>query len=170
MEFILGMFAGVLLWPWWGLGIFIVLCLIDAALVENENATFGTFLMLVGTGILVWLAGGLNPFVLTWQNLGAIIPFIVTYFFAGGVWSIFKYWLFLKNVKADMTERGDTTRPRNTYAKNNKAKILAWIGHWPLSIIGTFIGDFLFRIGRTVMDMLGGTYARIEKSVFGDMA
>jgi predicted membrane protein len=169
IEFTMGLFAGVLLWPWWGLGAFVIICLIDAALVENENASFGTALMLVGTGILVWLAGDMNPFVLTWENLGAIIPFFFTYFIVGGIWSVAKYWLFLKNVKADMIERGVTERPRSSYIKNNKAKVMAWIGHWPFSIIGTFFGDFLYRIGRTIYDMLGGTYERIEKSVFGDM-
>ena len=169
IEFGIGLFAGLLLWPWWGLGFFIVLCLIDAALVENENASFGTVLMLIGTAILIWVAGGLNPFVLTWENLGAIIPFIFAYFIAGGVWSIAKYYLFLRKVAEDMKECGATERPRNSYAKNNKAKIMSWIGHWPFSIIGTFFGDFLFRIGKAVFDALGGTYERIENHVFGNM-
>lgn len=36
MEFLTGLFAGLLLWPWWGLGLFFILCLIDAVLVENN--------------------------------------------------------------------------------------------------------------------------------------
>lgn len=170
MDFTLGLFTGLLLWPWWGLGIFIVLCLIDAALVENESATFGTALMVIGTAVLVWLAGGLNPFVLVWQNFGAVLLFFVGYFVAGGVWSLFKYYLYLTNVRDDMKEHGKTERPRNTYMVNNKAKLMAWIGHWPFSIIGTFFGDFLYRIGRTIYNHLGGAYERIEKHVFGDMA
>lgn len=169
MEFVVGMFAGMLLWPWWVLGAFIIICLIDAALVENESASFGTALMIVGTAALVWIGSG-NPFALAWEHLGALITFIFGYFIAGGVWSLFKYWLFLKNVKASMIERGTTERPRNSYMANNKAKLMSWIGHWPFSIIGTFFGDFLYRIGRTIYNTLGGTYERIEKHVFGDMA
>jgi len=169
MEFTIGLFAGMLLWPWWGLGIFIVLCLVDAALVENESATFGTALMILGTSALIWVAGGMNPFTLAWEHIGVVIPFFFTYFIIGGVWSLAKYYLFLTNVKTDMKERGVTERPRNTYMKNNKAKLLAWIGHWPFSIIGTFFGDFLYRIGRTIYNTLGGTYERIENHVFGDM-
>ena len=170
VEFTLGLFTGLLLWPWWGLGIFVILCLIDAALVENESATFGTALMVVGTGVLVWIAGDLNPFAVAWQNLGAIIMFFFAYFIAGGVWSIAKYYLFLKNVSAEMKERGTTERPHSSYIRNNKAKVMAWIGHWPFSIIGTFFGDFLYRIGRTIYNHLGGTYERIEKHVFKDLA
>jgi len=170
MDFTLGLFTGLLLWPWWGLGIFIILCLIDAALVENESATFGTAMMILGTAGLVWLAGGMNPFMLMWQNLSAVLLFFVGYFIAGGVWSLFKYYLYLTNVRDDMKERGITERPRNSYMVNNKAKLMSWIGHWPFSIIGTFFGDFIYRIGRTIYNHLGGAYERIEKSVFGDMA
>lgn len=170
MEFTLGLFAGMLLWPWWGLGIFIVLCLIDAALVENESATFGSIMMLAGTAILVWVAGDMNPFALVWNNLGATVLFVIGFFIFGGIWSLFKWYLHLTNVRDDMKERGTTERPHNSYARNNKARIIAWIGHWPLSIIGTFFGDVLYRIGRRIYSYLGGTYERIEKHVFGDMA
>ena len=57
MEFTIGLFTGLLMFPWWGLGIFIILCLIDAALVENDSASFGTAMMIIGTAGLVWLAG-----------------------------------------------------------------------------------------------------------------
>ena len=170
MEFAAGLLAGFLLWPWWAISIFVILCLIDAALVENESASFGTALMIVGTAGLVWVAGDLNPFTLVWQNLGAIVLFFLGYFIAGGVWSLFKWYLHLTNVRTEMKEEGKTERPYNSYARNNKARIMAWIGHWPFSIIGTFFGDFLYRIGRTIYNYLGGTYERIEKHVFGDMA
>ncbi len=169
MDFTLGLFTGLLLWPWWGLGIFVILCLIDAALVENESATFGTAMMVIGTGILVWLAGNMNPFVLMWQNFGGVLLFFFGYFILGGIWSLFKWYLNLINVRDAMKEKGKTERPRNSYARNNKARIMAWIGHWPFSIVGTFFGDFLYRIGRTIYNHLGGTYERIEKHVFGDM-
>ena len=169
MEFTLGLFAGVLLWPWWALSLFVLLCLIDAALVENESATFGTLLMIVGTGALVWIAGDMNPFVALWQNLGAVILFFFAYFIIGGVWSLFKWYFYLKQVRRGMNKNNDRERPYHSYAANNKAKIMAWIGHWPFSIIGTVIGDFVFEIGRKVFDYLGGTYARIEKHVFGDL-
>jgi len=169
MDFTIGLFMGLLLWPWWGLGGFIVLCLIDAALVENESASFGTVMMIIGTAALVWLAGDMNPFVLLWQNLGAAILFFFGYFILGGVWSLFKWYLHLINVRDYMKETGAKERPRSSYARNNKAMIISWIGHWPFSIIGTFLGDFIYRIGRTIVNRLAGTYERIEKHVFGEL-
>jgi membrane-bound ClpP family serine protease len=168
-EFTLGLFAGMMLWPWWVLSAFIILCLIDAALVENESAGFGTALMIVGTAALVWIGSG-NPFALAWEHIGALAVFIFGYFIAGGVWSLFKLYIFLTNVKEEMKEKGLTERPYKSYVRNNKARILSWIGHWPFSIIGTFFGDFLYRIGNRIYNYLGGTYERIEKHVFGDMA
>jgi hypothetical protein len=168
-EFTLGLFAGMMLWPWWVLGAFIIICLIDAALVENDSAGFGTALMIGGTAALVWIGSG-NPFALAWEHLGALTVFIFAYFIAGGVWSMAKWYLYLTNVRDDMKERGTTERPYHSYARNNKAKIVSWIGHWPFSIIGTFFGDFLYRIGYKIYGYLGGTYERIEKAVFGDMA
>ena len=106
MEFVAGLFAGMLLWPWWALSIFVILCLIDAALVENESATFGTLMMVIGTGALVWIAGDMNPFALVWQNLGAIVIFFFAYFIVGGIWSLFKWYLYLTNVREDMKEHG----------------------------------------------------------------
>jgi len=69
MEFVLGMFAGLILWPWWGLGIFILLCIVDSVLVENEEATWGTGLMIIGTAVLIWLAGDMNPFALAHESI-----------------------------------------------------------------------------------------------------
>jgi len=168
MEFALGMFAGLILWPWWGLGIFILLCIVDSVLVENENASFGTGMMVVGTAMLVWLAGDMNPFVLAWDNFGNILKFFVVYFAVGGLWSIAKWYLYLIGVRDDMRQRGEKKRPCRTYARNNQARIYAWIGHWPFSMIGSLFGDFLGRIVKMIYRSLTNLYDRMANNIFKD--
>lgn len=168
MEFALGLFTGLILWPWWGIGIFILMCLVDAVLVENENATFGTFMMLLGTGILVWLAGDANPFTLAWANIGDILKFFIGYFIVGGLWSIAKWYLYLLKVRDHMKECGEKSRPRESYASNNGERIAAWIGHWPFSMIGTLFGDFLSRIIKSIASFLSNLYEDMANSVFKD--
>jgi len=168
MEFAFGMFTGMMLWPWWGLGIFFLLCLVDAVLVENDSAGFGTFLILVGTGALVWLAGGHNPFMLAWTHAGDILKFFIAYFMAGALWSVARWYLYLLKVRDNMKANGLTKRGRDTYARNNQAKIVSWIGHWPFSMIGTFFGDFLTRIVTNIYRVLSNLYESIANSVFKD--
>jgi len=165
MEFTLGLFTGMLLWPWWGLGIFALLCLVDVVLVENENASFGTAMMLIGTGVLVWLAGETNPFTLAWDNIGDIIKFFVGYFVVGAVWSIAKWYLYLLKVRDNMS--GSTKkRPDESYACNNYDRIGGWIGHWPFSMIGSLFGDFLSRVVKTVIRVLSNLYESLGNVVF----
>ena len=168
MEFTLGLFTGLLLWPWWGLGFFVLLCIVDAVLVESENASWGTAMMLIGTALLVWIAGDANPFALVWDNFGNIVKFILLYFAAGALWSIAKWYFFLTNVRTDMIERGEKTRPRQSYARYNQSRIYSWIGHWPFSIIGTVFGDFLTRIVKSIYNTLSNLYDKMANNIFKD--
>lgn len=168
MEFTLGLFTGLLLWPWWGLGVFVLLCIVDTVLVENENASWGTAMMLIGTALLVWIAGDVNPFMLAWDNLGSIIKFLLVYFLVGGVWSIAKWYLFLTNVRDDMLDRGEKVRPSQSYARYNQSRIYSWIGHWPFSMIGSLFGDFLSRIVKSIYRALSNLYDKMANNIFKD--
>lgn len=170
MEFLAGMVAGTLLLPWWGLSLLVILFLIDAALVENDRAGLGTFLMLVGIVAVIWTATDYNPFVLAWDNLANLISFFSLYFVVGAVWSMVKWYFYLINVREDMIERNTKERPHNSYASNNKGRIMSWVGHWPFSMIGTLVGDFLTKILRTIYETFSSVYERIEKKIFKDFA
>ncbi len=154
VEFILGMFVGLWLWPWWGLGIFGILFIADSILCDKDNAFFGTILMVLGMGLLVWLAGDHNPFALIWNNLAHILGFLILYFVMGAAWSMIKWRFFLASLvreakqdfkRWDHKHVADFVRPDESYAKNNAGRIMGWIGHWPMSIVGTFLGDIMLR-------------------------
>ena len=168
MEFALGVLAGFLLWPWWAMGIFFLMVLVDAVLVENENATWGTFMMLIGTGLLVWLAGDANPFILVWDNLSSVFLFFIAYFVVGALWSVIKWYLYLTKIRNNMQKHGETKRPRDSYASQNQSRIAGWIGHWPFSMIGSLFGDFLGRLLDSIYTFLSSMYEKIGNSVFKD--
>lgn len=51
----------------------------------------------------------------------------------------------------------------------NKSRILYWIGWWPLSVVGTIVGDYLLRVVNHIYDLFVTVYERISHSVFGSI-
>lgn len=171
MESLAGMYAGFMLWPWWALMLFIIMCLFDAALLEIEREGTGTAIMVIGTGAFIWIFSGVNPFLYVWNNPDTTIILIVVYSLLGGIWSVPKWFLYSikqrnKELLNAKVARRKPQRPKSSYVRNNKARITWWISHWPFSIIGTFIGDFLVQIWDKVYEMFDGLYTRISDYVY----
>lgn len=174
MEFLLGVAAGFLLWPWWAILAFILICVTDIVLLGTDDLDgepyvgWGTTVLIVGTGLFAWLATDVNPFVWVWVNLTSIVKFLIVYFFVGALWSIVKWYFYLLKVRDKMLTRKQKERPSESYARNNKVRIFSWIGHWPFSLVGTFFGDFLSRIVNAIYLMLSGLYDSMADRVFKD--
>ena len=168
-SFVAGMFFGVVAWPWLGLTAFIVLCLIDSVLVEYENAAWGTGLMIVGTGFLMWLVGDVNPFMAVWYNLKEIAVFVMAYGLIGILWSFIRWGIYVRKEAKKARAEGAKSRPTHTYASYNKARIISWIGHWPFSVIGTFFGEFLKGVLVWIYNQLSGVYEKMGNRAFAGM-
>lgn len=175
-----GVIMGMLALPWlWLLALSLVFVL-DVVLCENDAFGWATFLVITGTGLVAWLGGEVNVFAWTWANLADIAEFLLAYFLVGAFWSIAKWYLYLLKVKEKVEagtwaygyrERPDASkdakiRPRETFARNNKARIMGWIAHWPFSAIGALFGDLLNRIVTHIYRVLSGLYDRIANRVF----
>jgi len=52
-------------------------------------------------------------------------------------------------------------------AKENKSRLMTWCSYWLVSMIGTFLGDFLQQAFDVIYNLLGNLYDRITKAVFG---
>ena len=182
MDLAFLMFLGFFALPWYFMGFLTLLILIDIALCESDEFGWATTVLVVGTGLAVGMGGGVNPFSYVWNNLAEVFGFFVLYFAVGALWSIGKWYLFLlrlrdrmlsKTPSADQRVRHDANgrtnlRPSASYAKNNKGRIFGWIGHWPSSMIGTFIGDFIKRIVTNIYNVLQGLFDRMSNHVFAD--
>lgn len=168
MEFALGIAAGFFLWPWWAMMALSLVFIVDIVCLECEAEGWGTTILIIGTALLTWLAIDANIFVWVWNNLANIGKFFLVYFFVGALWSVAKWYFYLLTVRDKMKSSNITTRPWESYASNNKARIFSWIGHWPFSMVGTLFGDFLKRVVLSIYNMLSTLYEKIGNSVFAD--
>ena len=168
-AFVLGFFA----LPWMWMGALTLLFIVDIVLCENEAFSWGTFLLIAGTATVAWLGGDVNVLAWTWNNLAEIFKFLIFYFMIGGLWSIAKWYFYLLRVrdrqKNWITPKEEKRkRPDASYARNNKGRIMGWIGHWPFSMIGSLIGDVLARVVESIFNVLRSLYDRIGNHVFAD--
>lgn len=51
---------------------------------------------------------------------------------------------------------------------NSKHKLFIWVGYWPVSIVWTFLSDFITRTIQKIYDYLKGFWQRIAEYVFKD--
>lgn len=174
LAFVAGFFSLPFLWM-------IILALIllgDVVCCETEYFGLGAFLVISSSALAAWLGNDINVFGWAWGNLGAIIQFTFFYLLLGTVWSVVKWYFYLLKIRdeyltgsragMDQKIEGGMRRPESSFARNNKTRIMGWIAHWPFSIVGTFLGDFLTRIFQTIYEAMSGLYDRIAGSVFAD--
>lgn len=186
MDMAIGFFLGVsmLAWPW--IMALILLFLIEIALCERNYFTGATLLLLFGTSFLFWVAADFNMGTWMWTHKVDAVVFLGKYLLIGGVWSLLKWFSVSLKMKEQLRvdreiydgrapdeienfrEEQRPSRPPKSYARNSKARIIGWIGHWPFSMLGYFIGEFLTRVFEWVFNMFRGAYEWIEKRVWGD--
>lgn len=168
LEFALGFAAGFLLLPWYWMSILVLLFIVDIVLVENDCIGWTTTTLLFGLGFAAWLGAGVNPFTWAWVNAANILQFFLMFWAVGALWSILKWYLYLLKVKERAVRRGTKSRPRESFASNNKSRIMGWIAYWPFSMIGSIFGDFLSRIVKNIYRVLSSLYERMGSKVFAD--
>lgn len=177
MDLAFALFLGYFALPWYFMGLVALLFLVDVALCESDEFGWATTVLVVGTALTAWLGGGINPFAYVWNNLAEVFTFFVLYFAVGALWSIVKWYFYLLKIRDRVRSGGydrayssaestKNRRPEVSYARNNKGRIMGWIGHWPFSMVGTFIGDFIKRIVTNIYLTLSKLYDRMADHVF----
>jgi hypothetical protein len=171
MELLFGMFTGFFaLSVWWMLAI-VAIFLVDVVLCEKDEFGWGTGLLMAGTALVAWLGAEVNAFLWVWENLAAVVKFSMVYFFIGAIWSFVKWYFYLikvrdHHVKYEVDKSPE--RPKSSFAKNNKARLMGWVAHWPFSAIGFFLGDMLRKVVEGIFNVLKGAYERVGDYVFKD--
>ena len=171
--------GSVILFPWWCIGIFVIMSLADSIMVEYEKAGWGFVMMLSGALLMIWVGAGISPWdaaVSVIDNLTIAFQFVLVYLFVGGIWSVIKWfvyaWKLDKETMKYHKKHGEPgtkpSRPYESYPSNNGDRIIGWIAHWPFSIIGTFFADILFRAFKLIRSMFGNVYNAIANSMFNN--
>jgi hypothetical protein len=180
MDLALGFVLGFFALPFWWMLLLTAVFVVDVVLCENDEFGWGTTITVLGTGLVAWLGADVNPVAWLWTNLADVARFLLFYFAIGGLWSIVKWYLYLLKVrdkaraeferfKAAGREKDDhPKRPSDSYARENKGRIMGWIAHWPFSMVGSVLGDFLTRIVKTIYNVLSDLYDRMANHVFRD--
>lgn len=140
--------------------------IIFIACVENENHWLPTTILVALTAVY-WKS--LAALGLSWQGLTIGI---IVYAVAGMVWSIYRWFRFVKTQADDFRKRYGTSltdsQRRDLRSEisvsSNKALITGWIAYWPWSLVWNVTGDFF----KTIYEQLQGVYQKItDKALAG---
>jgi hypothetical protein len=142
-----------------------LLSIVFIACIENENHWFPTC-VLIALGAIYWK--GLVALGLSWQGIAIGV---VVYAAAGMVWSIYRWYRFVKEKAEDFRKRYGTSltdsQRRDLKSEisvsSNKALITGWIAYWPWSLVWNITGDFF----KTIYEQLQGVYQRIVDKALG---
>lgn len=146
----------------------VLISILFIATVENEKYWFPS---LLGMSFIALYWKPLFNLVPNWHaiGIGALV-----YVLVGTVWSIFRWFRFVKGVADTYRENyADTVDgtinhlspgkladlKREIDVANNKSRITAWISFWPWSLVWNITGDFF----KMVYEALSGVYENITK-------
>ena len=189
IEFGAGLVLGTLALPWYVLGILVLVFLCDIGAASKDEFAFATGAIVVGFVLvsgLGWWTEGFNPLSWAWYHPVDMITGFVIYALTGCLWAIAKWWLFLKKVhkraetdheeamirfRHDLSKHFTATepkklRPHKSYATNNVGRLTGWIFHWPFSMVGVIVGDFILRFADTLYKALQGMFERMAAARF----
>lgn len=163
------------LWFWL---LFIVGFIVVTFCIEKEESSgWGAFLTCVAFLALLFFFGSKEPIlgVLQYiaQNPLSVILMAGLYFFCGAVWSLVKWYLFLKDKRRKGLDqhhrynKGAATewKPDIPKAREYMGTILMWMSWWPFSALWTLVDDPIRRAFRNIFDHLEKTYDRMAERI-----
>lgn len=169
-------------------------------LIENDKPGWCTVSMLSAFGLLKVLAG-VNVFSEAWHHPGITALVILGYFAIGTVWSIGKWYLFVKDrrTKYDEAKAEWDAGQREVYdnlsinsnkgwtgshkykaflnrngglaplVRDNKSRVLTWMGYWPWSMLWTVINDPIKRAFKAIYNRIHNMLQSISNNAFKDV-
>ena len=186
LEFGTGVLVGAFALPWYILAIFVIVCLADIGASYRDSYSAATAFLFIGVllvSVIGYFSDGLNPLGWVWSNPVDALIGLAGYGVVGCLWSVAKWWLFLKKsfkraeahyekklsryqANTKHYDEPERTRPDESYANENKGRLIGWAFHWPFSMLGVLLGDFILRLGDAMWSALKGTFERMATSRF----
>lgn len=101
------------------------------------------------------------------------LGYFAGYFALGTVWSIAKWWVYLRKKAEELRQEKAAGHKIREYdiprASKKKNKIANWILFWPISFIWTFLDDFVKEPCHKIVECPNSLYQGIADSVFKDI-
>ncbi len=135
----------------------VIFFIIMTALVENEQGTIATIVILA-IGALIYFLGGKGVFKdflsFVSERTGTFIGIVSGYLVSGVIYSFIKWYFYVKNQKAKQRAMPD--------ASDHTTTLIRWVAYWPFSIWWTFLNEPI----KKLVEQLGTTYNGIAKKVY----
>ena len=118
--------------------------------------------------------------ILSWikVNPTTFFFYILGYYAVGTIWSIAKWFLFLRK-KVRMAEKHlESTSSvsrlndfdfRAPLAADNKSRIISWMSYWPFSAFWTILNKFFLRVWEFLYETFEKLYNNMAKRAFSDL-
>lgn len=141
---------------------------------EEKDGIWSSNIWFIGSLVALYFLGnseffkGLGVYII--QNPGVAIGVFLGYIFVGSIWSIIKWFFYLKKVKAKHDEYSHYSFDIKDYQiGRNKERVLHWMIYWPLSSIWTLINDPVKKAFEFVLSQFGGFYDKMSVRILGDL-
>ncbi len=172
--------AFLILGTFWFWLVFIIGAVVITYFVESKEGNgWGAFISAVALGLLFFFFGAREPI----SNGAAyivhhpvnIILALLGYFVLGTLWSVVKWFFFLKrkvrefeNSSSDYKFDDDGTLKEQYLpkAREHRATILLWMSWWPFSALWTLLNDPFRQAFEWIADVLEQTFDRMSASAF----
>jgi len=167
----------------WGFWVLLAIASITMSeMLDHDSPGYATVVALVTAAVIVFF-GGFNPISWIKANPTDFGLYAVGYFVAGTLWSVFKWYFWLLNIRrkimeykavyplatrSDLYNEGLPTDFPPQVSKY-KSRILGWMMLWPASMVWTVINDPVRHIFEWIYDHIGGGMQAISNRVFRDV-
>jgi len=181
------MFAALfILGSFWFWSLILIECLLLFWFVEEDWPGYAA-ISFVGVFLLLWLFGDFNVIswlaVVDWRH---VIAGIGAYLVAGTIWSISKWWFFVKATRRrfdryvkehvetySYSKQQARERAKSLHGKPlataNKRRIITWMTYWPWSAVWTIINDPVRRLFKEIFYRIQKVYEAIANSAYKDI-
>lgn len=148
---------------------------------KEESSGWGALITSAAFVALLFFFGSREPVVSALKyivhNPLSILLMGVLYLFCGSVWSIVKWYIFLKETRRKQldnhrswNEQRDPKdqrpwKPDIPKAKRHKSTIMMWMSWWPFSLIWTAVDDPIRKAFRNIYYHLEKTYDRMAERI-----
>jgi hypothetical protein len=142
---------------------------------EENDGIWSSNIWFIGTLVALYFLGNSESFkeIGTYiiQNPGVAIGIFGAYILVGSIWSIIKWFFYLKRVKSKHEKYGyySSFDIKDYKIDRNKERVLHWMIYWPLSSLWTLINDPVKKAFEFVLSQFGGFYDKMSEKILGDI-
>lgn len=177
----MGFFLIGTLWFWilFGVASCLIIFFLEDALRYNRDIGGGTksTLVILGALTLYYFLGSrqdvIDLFTFVKDHPFLTLGRIGIYIGVGVVWSFFKWYFYLTNVKEkllykynnDLSKVYDYEIP---VASSNKSRIITWMSYWPFSALWTLINEPFKKTFKFIYSKIEGIFQAMSDRIFKD--